>query len=197
MSRMPFKPLTPRKSIVSSHPKSVFDRETSHSKSGITLARHRDQSAYRTAKSRKLKALHGSAAWQKLSESQRHDAEAEIVAVLEQQLEERMAAHTLEWRRLVESGEVSDDVDMIDESAEPQGAEESEVWITDSESEGKEEGKDDDAGETESNVYDMTAFTKDFMEIKESAGQAWLERMQPFENKAEAEEKKWRSISDQ
>ena len=125
MSRMPFKPLTPRKSIVSSHPKSVFDRETSHSKSGITLARHRDQSAFRTAKSRKLKALHGSSAWQKLSESQRHDAEAEIVVALEQQLEEKMAAHTLEWRRLVESGEVSDNADMIDEgdyeTAEPGG----------------------------------------------------------------------------
>jgi hypothetical protein len=43
----------------------------------------------------------------------------------------------------------------------------------------------------------MTAFTKDFMEIKESAGKAWLEKMQPFENTAEAEEKKWRRITDQ
>jgi hypothetical protein len=197
MSRMQFNPVSPRKSIVSSHPKSVFDRETSRSKSGITLARHRDQSAYRTAKSRKLRALHGSTVWQKLSESQRHDAEAEIVAALQQQFEERMATHTLEWRRLVESGEVSDDADMIDETAEPEGAEESEAWITDSESEREGEGKDDDAAETEPNVYDMTAFTKDFMEIKESAGKAWLEKMQPFENKAEAEEKKWRHMSDQ
>jgi len=194
---MPFKPLTPRKSIVSNHPKSVFDRQTTHSKSGITLARHRDQSAYRTAKSRKLKALRGSNAWQNMSESQRRDAEADIVAALEQQLEERMEAHTLEWRQLVESGKVSDDADMIDETAGPEGhaAQESEGWVTDSGSEG--EGKDDDAGETELNVYDMTAFTKDFMEIKESAGKAWLEKMQPFENKAEAEEKKWRRITDQ
>jgi hypothetical protein len=194
---MPFKPLTPRKSIVSNHPKSVFDRQTTRSKSGITLARHRDQSAYRTAKSRKLKALRGSNAWQNMSESQRRDAEADIVAALEQQLEERMEAHTLEWRQLVESGEVSDDADMIDETAGPEGdaAQESEGWVTDSGSEG--EGKDDDAGETEPNVYDMTAFTKDFMEIKESAGKAWLEKMQPFENKAEAEEKKWRRITDQ
>jgi hypothetical protein len=108
-----------------------------------------------------------------------------------------MEAHTLEWRQLVESGEVSDDADMIDETAEPEGhvAQESEGWVTDSGSEG--EGKDDDAGETEPNVYDMTAFTKDFMEIKKSAGKAWLEKMQPFENKAEAEEKKWRHITDQ
>jgi hypothetical protein len=35
------------------------------------------------------------------------------------------------------------------------------------------------------------------MEIKEVAGKAWWEKLQTFETKAEAEEAKWRHMSDQ
>jgi hypothetical protein len=141
MPRNPFKPLSPRKSIVSDHPKTVFGRKELQSKSGIALARHRDQSAFRTSKSRKLKALHVSNKWKTLSESQRHEAEAEIVTALEQQLAEKEEAHKLEWRHLVESGVISDDDDddamVLDSGAEVAEGEEGE------------EGEQSDDGEVE------------------------------------------------
>jgi hypothetical protein len=102
---------------------------------------------FRTAKSTKLKALHNSNQWQALSESQRDAAEAEIVLALEEQLKVKMNAHTLEWRGLVERGEIpddennSEDMDIendgmeLDETVERDGVEdqsENSEWITES-----------------------------------------------------------------
>jgi hypothetical protein len=112
-----------------------------------------------------------------LTESQRQEAEAEILVVLDQQLHDKMEAHKLQWRRLIESGEISDEDDgdamVVDQGAEQEGyiEAESEAWVTDSEAE--QEGNDEEVVEDEKNVYDVTAITKEFMEIKEVAGKAW------------------------
>jgi hypothetical protein len=204
MPRDPFKPLSPRKSIVSDHPKSISDRKYSHAKSGLALARRRDMSAYRTSKSRKLKALHGSAKWKTLSESDRVAAEAEIVAALDQQLVAKSKVHTLQWRKLVETGEVSendaddekagdDDVDamvldplsegkVLADSDDAEGA-----WVTDSEDQ-----PIDEVFGHQSNVYE-TPF-HGVREIRDVAAEGWKEKMKVFEAEAEVMDKMWLDI---
>jgi hypothetical protein len=176
-----FQPLTPRKTIVSTHPQSIYDRKTSHSKSGIHLAHHRDLSEFRTAKSTKLKALHNSNEWRALSENQKEAAEAEIVLALEEQLKVKMDAHTLEWRGLVERGEIpddendSEDVDIengsmeLDETVERDSVEDqsdNSEWMTESAS-----GEEVVDGEIEADP-DVALLTNDFLEIKEVSGKA-------------------------
>ena len=206
MPRDPFKPLSPRKSIVSGHPKSISDRKYSHAKSGLALARRRCMSAYRTSKSRRLKALRTGGKWETLSDDQRREAEAEIIAALDAQLAEKMEAHTLQWRLLVENGEVSDNDDdegviFVDSSAEGEEVGEGEEggddsdhgdvgWLTDSE-----EGGNDENLSRQLNVSETAIM--EFKKIREVAGKAWLEKMKRFEDKAQEEERKWCDMVDE
>jgi hypothetical protein len=147
-----------------------------------------------------LKALHKSNEWRALSENQREAAEAEIVLALEEQLKVKMDVHTLEWRGLVERGEIpdendSEDVDIengsmeLDETVERDGVEDqsdNSEWMTESAS-------DEEVVDAE----EVAMFTNDFLGIKDAAGKAWLEKMKRFEMEAEATEQEWRKISGQ
>jgi hypothetical protein len=118
-----------------------------------------------------------------------HNAEAEIVAALDQQLAEKREDHALQWRRLVESDEVSESNDdkgdaMVLDSAAPdedamvidsrgnenEGSNDGEggSWATDSEVTDCEEAGDNE--EFVDEPIDTETALAEFREIKEVAG---------------------------
>ena len=58
---------------------------------------HRDKVAFRVAKSRTLKKLHASKAFQKLSAVQKEAAEQEAIVALQNKYSQRRQLHELQW----------------------------------------------------------------------------------------------------
>ena len=192
MPRNPFKPPTSRKEIVSNHPKTISNQRINKAKRGLELAIHRDTLAFRTAKSRKLKALHGSKQWSQLSASQKAEAEEDCLAELRVKLEQKKEAHEMEWKRRVENGEdsetdtdsVATDYDVMERDNDEELKGGSDEWTTDSEELNEVEG--------EANSH-SSALAKKFLEIRDEAGKEWLKKMKMFEADAEESAKKWKT----
>jgi hypothetical protein len=166
MPRNPFKPPTPRKTIVSSHPKTVNNRKLIANQSGIQLARFRAQTAYRTAKCRKLKALRASQRWARLTESERSKAEEELFAALKSNYDKKRKVHEMEWREKVESGEVFEP--MVDIEVEEREDEEE-----DEEMEGEEEEREEEEREEEEREEWETEGEKEEKEERETESE-WI-----------------------
>ena len=103
-----------QRKIISHLPRTILNHTYDRSKRGIALAHHRDDSAFRTAKSRCLKSLHASKRWAHLSESERTKAEDEVVAALEAIRQQKKREHEMEWMEQYEKGEVDDEMDDHD-----------------------------------------------------------------------------------
>jgi len=198
MPRDPFKPLTPRKSTVSDHPKTVINRKYDLAKQGIELARHRDESAFRTAKSRKLKALHGGKAWTKLSPAQQAEMEEEVVVELERNLQEKMVRHEMDWRKIEENVSTEEKNEntrpaaqigeIVTAEGSLEGIDDTE-WITDEE---ETEGKKSLEPEGIVGYTGLAQGAPDLTDILKVAGQEWKKKMATLEAQAEEREKKWR-----
>ena len=205
MPRDPFKPLARHKSIVSDHPKTVINHEYTNEKEGIDLARHHDVGAFRMEKSRKLKKLRTSKEWSKLTDDQKAQAEAELIAELEKKLEKKMLRHEMEWRRIEEAENVESALSMKDNNeSRKRKREETDVkeeWVTDEEEEEmvsdiyidkaeEEEAEEGNEEESEVNINLDTVAT-DFAEILEVAGEGWRQKWETLRKQSEKKEMQW------
>ena len=195
--RNPFKARHQRK-IISDLPKTILNRTYDRSKRGIALAHHRDDSAFRTAKSRRLKSLHASKRWAHLSESERTKAEDEVVAALEAIRQQKKREHEMEWMEKYEKGEVDDEMDDHDlltlearpdkwdgEAVEEKDAE----WITDSDVE-EEADEVEIEGEGDDVSYSPMSI-KRLVDIRRRSEEGWLAKMKALESAAETKAVEW------
>ena len=196
----PRNPFTARhqRTIISDLPKTILNHTYDRSKRGIALAHHRDDSAFRTAKSRRLKSLHASKRWAHLSESERTKAEDEVVAALEAIRQQKKREHEMEWMEKYEKGEVDDEMDDHDlltlearpdkwdgEAVEEKDAE----WITDSDVE-EEADEVEIEGEGDDVSYSPMSI-KRLVDIRRRSGEEWLAKMKALESAAETKAVEW------
>ena len=195
--RNPFKARHQRK-IISDLPKTILNRTYDRSKRGIALAHHRDDSAFRTAKSRCLKSLHASKRWDHLSESERTKAVDEVVAALEVICQQKKKEHEMEWMEKYEKGEVDDEMedhDLLRLEARPdewdgEAVEEKDAeWITDSDVE--EEAEEVEIEEEGEDVSYSPTSIKGLVDIRRRSGEGWLAKMKALENVAETKAVEW------
>ena len=181
--RNPFKARHQRK-IISDLLKTVLNRTYDRSKRGIALAHHRDDSAFRTAKSRCLKSLHASKRWAHLSESEKTKAEDEVIAALEVIHQQKKKEYEMEWIEKYEKGEVDGDMedhDLLTLEARPgewhgeAAVEEDTEWITDSDVEEEEEEVDMEEGGDDVPSGPMS--TEELLDIRRRSGEGWLAKM--------------------
>ena len=195
--RNPFKARHQRK-IISDLPKTILNRTYDRAKRGIALAHHRDDSAFRTAKSRRLKSLHASKRWAHLSESEKTKAEDEVVAALEAIRQQKKKEHEMEWMEKYEKGEVDDEMEDHDlptlearpdewdgEAVEEEDAE----WITDSDVE--EEAEEVEMEEEGDDVPYSPMSTEELVDIRRRSGEGWLAKMKALESAAENRAVEW------
>ena len=181
-----------QRKIISDLPKTILNRTYDLAKRGIALAHHRDDSAFRTAKSRRLKALHASKQWAQLNDDQKAKAEDEVVAALEAIRQQKKKEHEMEWMDKYEKGEVDEEMEDQDlptlevrpEERNGEAVEQAEAeWITDSDVE--EEAEEVEMEEEGDDVPDSPMSTEGFMEIRKRSGERWLAKMKVLEIAAE------------
>ena len=88
-----FVPVETRPIMHSNNPKTVLNRSYNLVKQGIELSDHRDDSAFRTAKSRALRKLRTSDRWPMLSPAEQQDIEEAVIQELVSQREAKKRAH--------------------------------------------------------------------------------------------------------
>ena len=98
----PFSPPRAR-DAKSKNPKTVANRKAYQSKTGLDIAEHRADVAFRSSKSRKLSALHRLPQWASWSEEKKEKAEADIIRDLEKKGDDRKrqaeVALFLKWEK--------------------------------------------------------------------------------------------------
>jgi len=195
---MPPSPFAARRSNAkrySTNPRTVANRNSEYTKEGRELALHRDKVAFRVAKSRTLKKLHASKAFQKLSAVQQEAAEQEAIVGLQNKYSERRQLHELQWigepgdsegvdsmmMNTITSSSPSPLVPEVRDSPPKEEEEEGDEgeWSTSSESDES----------VESNVFGN--FVKRFPSVGEDLkqhvnryGEGWHQKLNVFENKA-------------
>jgi len=117
----------------SNNPKTVLNRSYNLVKRGIEISDHRDDSAFRTAKSRALRKLRTSDGWPGLSPAEQQDAEEAVIQELVSQREAKKRAHEREWRVKDERGEIEEE-QQRDDVKEAEAEEEE--WISEEDEEG-------------------------------------------------------------
>ena len=141
MPRKTFNHFTPVETCGGTHsnnPKTVLNRSYNLVKRGIEISDHRDDSAFRTAKSRALRKLRTSDGWPGLSPAEQQDAEEAVIQELVSQREAKKRAHEREWRVKDERGEIEEEQqrdDVKEAEAEELIAEEEE-WVSEEDEEG-------------------------------------------------------------
>jgi hypothetical protein len=141
MPRNPFSTPSKRRSKADPSPKTIANRKCEQGKRGLDLALKRDVSAFRTAKSRKLAFFRRSTKHAELGPMGREIFEKKIVADLESQRDKKMRIHTMQWRKMIETGQVAsdndfeleDDNDNDEQELEMQDSRESDSWIEEEE----------------------------------------------------------------
>ncbi len=136
MPRNPFSTPSKRRSKANPSLKTIANRKCEQDKRGLDLALKRDISAFRTAKSRKLALFRRTTKHAELSPIERETFEKKIVAELESKRDKKMRIHSMQWRKLIETGQVSDDDfeleddnDNDEQELEMQDSRESDSWI--------------------------------------------------------------------
>jgi hypothetical protein len=202
MPRDPFNPPTKRQAKSCPSAKTLTNRKYQEAKRGLDVAHSRDDSAFRTAKHRKLAVLHKSKQWSELSEMQRAKLEKEIIATLEAKRDKKMRLHEMQWMKKVEDGEVSSGEECNVEMEHEDAGVEQTISVDDNEEEGEdEEWETSSEGKNEDNkdyqgVYAPT-FAEDFETIKQAAKQGWVAKMKVFEESAISNMVLWRQYSGQ
>jgi hypothetical protein len=91
----------------SKHPKTVKNREGVAAKSGLEIALLRADNAFRQAKWRTLNDMVNSDGWSELPASEQKKRKKEATDRLEEVRDSKKRASELEWRHLVETGQVA------------------------------------------------------------------------------------------
>ena len=136
----PFSPPRARETK-SNNPKTIANRKAIHSKAGLDIADHRADAAFRSAKSRKLNALHRTPQWASWSEEKKETVEADIIRELEKKRDDRKrkaeVALFLKWEKegVKQAGEDSNE-SMSDAEKNEEEEEEEEEGVHLNESEG-------------------------------------------------------------
>lgn len=194
MAKNPFKPRTPRKQNASTHHKTVMNRNYDLMKQGIEIAHHRDDGAFRVAKSRMLKKLRTGANWCSMNPEEREEAEENAIVELEAKREAKKRTHEIEWRTRIDNGELDEEIEGVVEVDEEEDGmmKDNELsrdgWITCSDDENIE--YEDIPTFDSDNV--SNAFMGDFEQIKSKAGEEWLLKMKIIEEAAEKRERELR-----
>lgn len=135
MPHNPFSPPSKRRGKAEPSSKTIANRRCEQRRHGLDLALKRDESAFRTAKSRKLAFFRRTTKQLNLHPVVREKLEKEIIVELEAQRDKKMMTHKMQWRKMVEKGVVSeDDLEL---------------------------GEDDDNDEEESEMQDVSVNKKD------------------------------------
>ena len=188
----PFKPIKPRKYDVSNHPKTNVNRSAILMKQGLELSDYRDNSAFRTRKSRTLKKLHNSAAWSRYNAVERIEKERKLINDLEAKHQAKKEEHEREWIQKVENGEISDDEENVEYRIEDSPSEDHEESVEDMDEveswSGFSENVDEDANVEE--VALSPSLGTDVIDIKRKSAAGWLKKMAKFEEAAIESDKK-------
>ena len=186
----------------STYPRTVANRNSEYRKEGRELALHRDKVAFRVAKSRALKKLHASKAFQKLSAVQQEAAEQEAIVPLRNKYSERRQLHELQWigeprdsdgaesmmlnavtlnspRPLIP--EVRDSPPREEEEEEDEGE-----WSTSSESD-----ESDESNVFGNLVKRFPSVGEDFKEVVNRYSEGWCQKLNVFEKKATETQAEW------
>lgn len=189
-----FKPIQKRKKNTSCHPKTVLNRTYDSAKRGLEMANHRDDAAFRVAKSRMLKKLRNREDWNQLAIAEQEKLERETIEMLTAKYESKKKKHLLEWRRKVEAGDIDDDEgEREDEEEDDQNLQASEVmlrnddeWV-DIDEEGRDVDIDDEVTDQQWEV--------ELEALKKIAGVGWQKKMARLEAMALKEVAEWEGIN--
>ena len=178
------------------HPKTIVNRKNIKAKTGLEISDYRDESAFRTAKSRALKKLRTSNGWATLSSNQQEEAEERVITDLEAKLDAKKRIHELEWMKQVEDCDDADAevLDFNDEKNPIQDSkpiesgtnETDDGWYTESDSD-----KcllDDCLDES-----DKEQMIRTLEEIRKESGTRWQVILNAVEEKAKQKEDEWHS----
>lgn len=186
----PFKSRVSKAKIYSTNPRTVANRSCELRKDGFERAMHRDQVAYRVAKSRTLKKLHASEQFKSLSVKEQENAAREAVERLEKKYEDRKQLHKLQWIGEpeqeepvnVQLGAASPTIPDPRSTQDPNGISDEEGWSTCSDSEGRD-------GEPQENfvgkmVENFSSLGGEFQATVRKYGEGWSEKMQAWQKRA-------------
>ena len=102
-----FSPSKARKIAKSDHPKTVANRRSMESKTGLDRVELRADGAFRTAKSRILKNLRRSVGWEQKSTAEKQQAEDRGIAELETKRNNKKRAAEIKFLMMHERGELN------------------------------------------------------------------------------------------
>ena len=157
--------------------------------------------AFRVAKSRTLKKLYASKAFQKLSAAQQEAAEQEAIVALQNKYSERRQLHELQW--IGEPGDSQGADSMMNaitpsspsslvpevgdsQMREEEEEEEEEEWSTTSESD-----ESDESNVFGNFVKQFSSVGEDFKEVVNKYGKGWHQKLNVFEKKAIQTQAEW------
>ena len=179
-----FAPVKTRQATAhSNNPKSVLNRTYSLAKRGIEISDHRDECAFRAAKSRALRKLRRSDGWPRLSPAEQQEAEDAVIQDLVNKREVKKRAHEREWHTKDERGEIEEEEEG-DEGKEGRddvkeaGAKEIEVecddeeWISEEDEEGPAQG-------------DCQNYHQQWIDDIRTRADQWYDKLMELEVKAE------------
>jgi hypothetical protein len=186
-----FKPIKLRKGLAGGKMKTHSNRANYCSKRGLEVSNHRDDNAFRTAKSRLLKQLRQSECWDKLDNVERQAKENKAVAELEAKRDAKKRAHELEWLQKVEKGDVDDDELSANESSALLDEEDEWNGIDDPEWTGIQ--SEESMEYNESSSIDPAAL-ETFEAIREKSKLGWIQKMRKLKAVAQKRAKEWDSM---
>jgi hypothetical protein len=185
----PFKSRVSKAKIYSTNPRTVANRSCELQKDGFERAMHRDQVAFRVAKSRMLKKLHASKQFKSLSVKEQENAEGEAVEQLEKKYEDRKQLHKLQW---IGEPEGEEPVDVRLGAAAPtipdtqsthdvNGSSDEEGWSTCSDSKQDREPQENFVGKM---VDNFSSLGGEFQATIRKYGEGWSEKIQAWQKRA-------------
>ena len=190
MRHTTFKPVKLRKELAAGKMKTHLNRANYCTKRGLEVSNHRDDNAFRTAKSRLLKKLRRSEGWDQLDDVERQRRENNAVAELEAKRDAKKRTHELEWLQKVEKGDVDNDELSGDDS--PALGHDEEEW------KGIEEEwtgiqSEESVNDVESSSIDADAL-ETFKVIREKSRRGWIQKMRKLKTLAQKGAKEWDSM---
>jgi hypothetical protein len=178
-SKRPFAAIASQKAQ-SRNPRTLQNRAYRCAKRGLEVAELRDDSAFRTSKSRALKKLRTSEGWVDMSAEEQAKAEAEAIHILEEKRDAKKREHKKQWLQKVENEDIASDEDDEQQDGDPVASDTAsgdtagreDEWFTED---------DDDLGVDEGDDLDWIS---DFNDIKERYGDAFINALTEAEKKA-------------
>jgi hypothetical protein len=181
----PFKSRIPKAKPYSTNPRTVANRSSELKKDRFERAMHRDQGAFRVAKSRMLKKLHVSQHFKSLPAEEQQNAEREAVEQLEKKYSGRKQLHKLQWigqpeREKPLDFQLGETIPMsVDtySTHDAEGSGDEEGWSTVSDSEPEENS-------VRQMVENFSSLGGEFQETIRKYGEGWSEKIEVWQKRA-------------